>query len=140
VYGEHQQPDRGQGAVVTFLHRIERGEPIDLYGGGATIRDYVYVGDVARAVIEASAIEGGPSVLNVGSGEGTSLLDLLRLAEDEIGRPAKVVEHPERAFDIHRIVLDTTRLRELVEFEPTPLEVGIARTHEWLAALAAETA
>jgi len=38
VYGEHQLPGRGQGAIVTFLHRIERGEPIDLFGGGSTIR------------------------------------------------------------------------------------------------------
>lgn len=134
VYGEHQRPDRGQGAVVTFLHRIERGEQIDLYGGGTTIRDYVYVGDVARAVIATAAAEGGPAVVNVGSGEGTSLLELLRLTEAEVGRPAAVVEHPERGFDVHQIVLDTSRLRELVEFEPTPLEAGIASAHRWLAA------
>jgi UDP-glucose 4-epimerase len=133
VYGEHQRPDRGQGAVVTFLHRIERGEPIDLYGGGSTIRDYVYVGDVARAVVATAAVEGGPAVVNVGSAQGTSLLELLRLTEAEVGRPAAVVEHPERGFDVHQIVLDTSRLRDLVEFAPTPIEDGIARTHRWLA-------
>jgi UDP-glucose 4-epimerase len=137
VYGEHQRPDRGQGAVVTFLHRIERGQPIDLYGGGATIRDYVYVGDVARAVAETSAVEGGASVVNVGSGQGTSLLELLRLTEAQVGRPAHVVEHPERGFDVHQIVLDTARLRDLIEFEPTPLAEGVARTHRWLQAAGA---
>jgi UDP-glucose 4-epimerase len=140
VYGEHQRPNRGQGAVVTFLHRIRREEPIDLYGGGSTIRDYVYVADVARAVVESAAIEGGPDVVNVGSGQGTSLLELLRLAEAEVGHRATVVEHPQRDFEIHRIVLDTTRLEDLIDFEPTPLEVGIARTREWLDTLAAETA
>jgi UDP-glucose 4-epimerase len=138
VYGEHQRPDRGQGAVVTFLHRIEHGRQIDLYGGGTTIRDYVYVGDVARAVIEVASLEGGPSVVNLGSGQGTSLLDLLRLAEAETGRSAKVVEHRERDFEIHQIVLDTTRLRELIDFEPTPIEAGIGRTHRWLQTAAAE--
>lgn len=140
VYGEHQRPDRGQGAVVTFLHRIEHGRQIDLYGGGSTIRDYVYVGDVARAVVETAAIEGGPSVLNVGSGRGTTLLELLRLAEAEVGRSASVIEHPERDFEIHQIVLDTTRLRDLIDFEPTPIEVGIRRTHRWLETPAGETA
>jgi UDP-glucose 4-epimerase len=140
VYGEHQRPNRGQGAVVTFLHRIEREEPVDLYGGGSTVRDYIYVGDVARAVVESAAIVGGPEVVNVGSGEGTSLIELLRLAESEVGQPAKVVEHPRRDFEIDRIVLDTTRLESLVGFQPTPLEVGIARTHRWLRTLAAETA
>jgi len=140
VYGEHQRPNRGQGAVVTFLHRIERGEPIDLYGGGSTIRDYVYVRDVARAVVATAALEDGPSVVNVGSGQGTSLLELLRLAEAQVGQRAKVIEHPERDFEIHQIILDTSRLRALVDFEPTPLEDGIARTHRWLGTVAAETA
>jgi len=134
VYGEQQTPDRGQGAVVTFLHRIEHGLPIDLYGGGATVRDYVYAGDVARALVALMDRDEGPAVLNVGSGEGTSLLELLRLVEAQVGRPAEVRSHPERGFDVHRIVLDTSRLRGLVELEPTPLDTGIARTHAWLQA------
>lgn len=140
VYGEHQRPDRGQGAIVTFLHRIGRDEPIDLYGGGSTIRDYVYAGDVARAMIAVAALDGGPRVLNVGSGKGTSLLELLHLAEAQVGRRARVVEHPERGFDIHRIVLDTTRLRGLIGFEPTRIEAGIARTYSWLRSVVAEPA
>lgn len=140
VYGEHQLPDRGQGVITTFLHRIQNEQPIDLYGGGSTIRDYVYVGDVARAVIEVDAIEGGPGVINVGSGRGTSLLEVLRFAEAEVGHSARVVEHPERSFDIHQIVLDITRLRSLIAFEPTPLEEGIARTHRWLENVIEESA
>jgi UDP-glucose 4-epimerase len=134
VYGERQLPERGQGAVVTFLHRIERGLPIDLYGGGATVRDYVYAGDVGRTVAALLDRDGGPAVLNVGSGEGTSLLELLHLVEEEVGRSADVRSHPERGFDVHRIVLDTSRLQALLDREPTPLAEGIARTHAWLSA------
>lgn len=133
VYGEHQRPGRGQGAVVTFLDRIERGEPIDLYGGGATIRDYVYVGDVARAAIGLIG-QGGPAVINVGSGSGTSLLELLQLVEREVGREAKVRRHDPRGFEVHQIVLDTTLLHQTVELDVTDLPAGIARTHRWLAA------
>jgi len=131
VYGEHQHPDRGQGAVVTFLHRIERGEPIELYGGGATIRDYVYVGDVARAAI-ALVGAGGPEVINVGSASGTSLLELLQAVERELGREAQVNQHQPRGFEVHQIVLDTTLLHQTVELEITSLAAGIARTHRWL--------
>jgi UDP-glucose 4-epimerase len=131
VYGEHQHPDRGQGAVVTFLHRIERGEPIELYGGGATIRDYVYAGDVARATIALLAA-GGPAVINVGSGSGTSLVELLRAVEREVGREARVHQHDPRGFEVHQIVLDTTLLHQTVELEITNLSAGIARTHRWL--------
>jgi UDP-glucose 4-epimerase len=140
VYGENQQPDRGQGAVVTFLHRIEHGETIDLYGGGETIRDYVYAGDVAAVAIDLMGLEEGPRVLNVASGVGTSLLELLQLAQRQVGREAVVERHPERDFDVHEIVLDIARLRELTGFEPTPLEAGIERTHRWLTAVAANPA
>lgn len=137
VYGPFQRPDRGQGAVVTFLHRIEHGEPIALYGGGGTTRDYVYAGDVAQVACDLLGRGDGEPVLNVGAGAGTSLLELLRLAERQVGREAVVEQHDERGFDVHRIVLDVSRLRELTGFEPTPLKAGIARTHEWLRATVA---
>jgi UDP-glucose 4-epimerase len=140
VYGERQRPERGQGAVVTFLHRTERGIPIDLYGGGTTIRDYVYVGDVARAVVALLPRQEGAPVLNIGSGSGTSLIDLLGLVEKQIGLEAEVVQHEARSFEVHRIVLDIRRVRELIDFVPTPLETGIEQTHAWLASLGAERA
>jgi UDP-glucose 4-epimerase len=138
VYGEHQHPDRGQGAVVTFLHRIETGAPVHIFGDGGTIRDYVYAGDVAAAIAALLDRGAGPPILNLGSGRGTSLAELLALAEKQVGRPAEVVRHPARDFEVHRVVLDTTRLKGLVRFEPTPLEAGIARTHSWLASGAPE--
>ena len=132
VYGEHQRPGRGQGAIATFLHRIEQGEPIELFGDGSTIRDYVYASDVARAIIALMAKRDAPPVVNVGSGEATSLVEVMRLVEAELGRDAEVIQHEERGFDVHQIVLDTSLLRETIDFEPTPLPVGIARTHTWL--------
>jgi UDP-glucose 4-epimerase len=135
VYGEHQRPDRGQGAIVTFLHRIERELPIELFGGESTIRDYVYVRDVARTVLFSGIREDGPDLLNVGSGEGTSLSQALELTEAQVGRPAVVNRQPERNFDVHRIILDIERLRSWSGLEPTPLAVGVARTHAWLEGL-----
>jgi UDP-glucose 4-epimerase len=132
VYGEHQRPDRGQGAVVTFLHRIEAGEKIDLFGDGETIRDYVYAGDVAAAAIGLAATATEPGAVNVASGRGTSLLELLWLAERQVGREAVVERHPERSFDVHEIVLDIGLLRRLTGFAPMPLALGIERTHAWL--------
>jgi UDP-glucose 4-epimerase len=135
VYGEGQRPDRGQGVIATFLNRIERGEPIEVFGDDTTIRDYLYVGDLARIVSALASHDEGPTVLNVGSGEGTSLADILRLTEAEVGRPAEVVRHEERGFDVHRIVLDISRLRSLIDIELTPLAEGIAMTHRWLLGL-----
>jgi UDP-glucose 4-epimerase len=140
VYGEGQRPERGQGAIVTFLHRVATGIPIDLYGGGSSVRDYVYVGDLARTVIALLGCEDGPTVLNLGSGEGTALAEVLKLVEAEVGRPAEVVRHAAREFEVSRIVLDVSRLRSLVSLEVTSLPDGIGRTWEWLHTITPEMA
>lgn len=133
VYGEHQQPDRGQGVVVTFLHRIEAGEPIEIFGEGTTVRDYVYAGDVAAAIVALLDQPEVPPILNLGSERPTPLSELRELVEKQVGKEAVVHRHPPRDFEVRRIVLDTSRLRSLIGFEPTPLEAGISRTHCWLA-------
>ena len=140
LYGEYQQPDRGQGAVVTFLHHVERGEEIVLYGDGAAVRDYLHAGDVARVIADLLGRDDAPAVLNVGSGQGTSLAELVALVEREVGKPARVASRPERSFEIERIVLDIERLRQLLGFEPTALQEGIARTHGWLASKTGQAA
>lgn len=132
VYGRHQHPDRGQGALVTFLNRIETGRPVELFGGGESVRDYVYAADVAEVVVRLLETDGGPAVLNVGSGEETSLVELLRLAEHQAGRQAEVIQHPPREFEVGRIVLDISRVQSLIGFQPTPLQRGVELTHRWL--------
>jgi len=132
VYGPHQYPDRGQGALVTFLNRLEGGRPVDIFGPGESVRDYVYAGDVAMAVAQLLEVHDGPAVLNVGCGEGTSLIDLLHLAERQAGRRAEIHQHPPREFEVRRIVLDITRLQNLIEFQPTSLQRGMELTHRWL--------
>jgi UDP-glucose 4-epimerase len=140
LYGEYQRPDRGQGAVVTFLHHVERGEKIVLYGDGAAVRDYIYAGDVAKVILELLDREDVPNVLNVGSGRGTSLAELVEMVEKLVGKRAQVVSLPERGFEIHKIVLDTRKLRDLVNIEPLTLSEGVARTHDWLASTTGQTA
>ncbi len=133
VYGKYQKPGRGQGVIVTFLDQIARGEAIEIFGEGVSVRDYVYAGDVAAAIVALLDRREVPPILNLGSERPTPLNELRELVEKEVGKEAVVRRHPPRDFEVHRIVLDTTRLRDLIDFEPTPLETGIARTHCWLA-------
>jgi UDP-glucose 4-epimerase len=140
IYGEGQQPDRGQGVINTFISHVERGSPIELFGDGTTIRDYLYVDDLARIIVSLLDLDDSPTILNVGSGKGTSLIEIVRLVEQELDRPAKVIHHEERDFDVHRIVLDVSRLHQLVNVAYTPLVDGIRQTHRWLSAARAEAA
>jgi UDP-glucose 4-epimerase len=126
VYGEHAASDRAQGAVGAFLHRLARGEPIALYGDGSVVRDYLYVGDLAAAVIQLLDNLDAPAVLNVGSGEGVSLTELLEVVGEATGEPTTVERLPARDLDVEAIVLDVSRLRAAIDFAPRSLDEGVA--------------
>ncbi|MDQ2911484.1 MAG: NAD-dependent epimerase/dehydratase family protein [Actinomycetota bacterium] len=127
VYGEGQPADRGQGAVAAFMERLFRNQPIVLFGDGEVVRDYVHVADVADAVFSLMECPPEPQIVNVGSGRGHSLNELVSLLERVSGRRMEVERRPARSFDVSAIVLDISRLRALAGFEPTPLETGVER-------------
>jgi UDP-glucose 4-epimerase len=139
-YGERQNPAAAQGAVAVFLGRVLRGEPIDIWGDGSVVRDYLYIGDAARAI--RLVLENPPAgrVFNVGSGVGTSLNELVDAIRRVTGRPVRVNHGPPRPVDVPANVLDGGRLREAVGWRAdTPLDDGLARTWRWLEAPAART-
>jgi UDP-glucose 4-epimerase len=136
AYGEGQQPDRPQGLIGVVLRRIAAGEPIQVWGDGNVVRDYVYAGDVvdcclraARAALPADA----PRIYNVGSQEGHSVADILRTVLTVTGREPTVHHTPARPFDVPRSVLSSRLAHEVLGWHAsTPLDQGIARTWEWV--------
>jgi UDP-glucose 4-epimerase len=128
VYGEYQPADRGQGFVAAALARLRDGRPITLFGDGRNVRDFVYAPDVASVMVALAGREGGPALLNVGSGEGIEIIELLRLLEQVTGIEAQLEWLPDRGLDVRRIVLDVSALRRELDYAPTPLARGLAKT------------
>ena len=129
VYGPGQSPFGGQGAVAAFGHRLLRGEPIELWGDGAVVRDYLFVDDAVDALETAlSWTDAGFGVWNVGSGRGVSTLQLLSALERAAGARAKVERLPARRYDVPVSVLDCARMAARGWRARTSLEEGLART------------
>ena len=128
VYGEHQPAMRSQGVVAVALDRAARGQAVPLYGDGSIVRDFVYVGDLARVIVDSIGAGGLPPIVNVGSGRGCSLAGLVDLIAEVLGRPVEVDRRPDRGFDVPRIVLDIALARRALGLEPTPLVDGLRRT------------
>jgi UDP-glucose 4-epimerase len=127
VYGEGQPTHSGQGAIGTFVDRMARRESIVLYGDGSVVRDYIHVDDVATAALALAGRPPEPQVVNVGSGQGHSLREIVSLIEELTGTAALIERRPPREFDVPAIVLDVSRLAGLVDFRPLALRDGIAR-------------
>jgi UDP-glucose 4-epimerase len=131
-YGERQSPHASLGALTVFLHRTLRGQTIEIWGDGRVTRDFIYAGDVADAVYLAtiSPISG---VFNVGSGRGYSLRELVREISSSVGIEPKIVWLKARAFDVPKVVLDSSKLNRATGWAcKTSLAQGIALTADWL--------
>ena len=128
VYGEGQPGDRSQGVVAAVLDRVRVGEPVPLFGDGTAMRDFVHIDDVVPVVLGLAGRRDTPPVVNVGSGTGTKLADLLGLVAEVTGATVQIERHPARAGDVHSVVLDIGLLRSLLRFEPLPLRAGLSRT------------
>jgi len=131
VYGPRQDSGLEGGVVAIFLERMARGEPTTIFGDGAQERDFVYVEDVAQAVLAAAGNEGG--VYNVGSGEATSIAAMHELCRRVAGDGRQPEYEPPRPGDLKRSVLDPSRAAAELGWVPeTPLEDGLRRTWDWL--------
>jgi UDP-glucose 4-epimerase len=92
------------------------------------VRDFVSIHDVVDVGTRLLGRTDVPSVINVGSGHGTSVAEALRLVESVTGERIELERQPARPGDVRRVVLDITRLRSVMcDFQPTPLANGVAR-------------
>ena len=133
AYGERQRVETAQGAVSVFLHRALRGQAIEIWGDGSATRDFVYVQDVADAFARALEYEGDARILNISSGAGVSLNDLVRLLEEYIGRRIETRYLPGRPFDVPVSVLSNDLAkRELAWTPKVALKEGISLTANWI--------
>ena len=114
VYGEGQRDEGGYlSAVPVFLNQYESFEPITVTGDGKQTRDFIHVGDVVQACIGAytDTSENGIQILNVGSGQETSIMDLAEAFGGEI-------VHIEERNEPKRSVADITKIKSTLNWKP----------------------
>lgn len=137
-YGEYQNPCGRQGAVAVFLGRIARREPVVVFGDAEkVVRDFFYVGDLARACIAASRLSAPTATYNLGAGHGISLAKLLDAIRCVVGRNVArgmaIRSLPPRPFDVPEIVLDSSRAAIDLGWRPeVGLLPGLERTWRWV--------
>ena len=131
VYGPRQSFDGEAGVVAIFSHCLVHGQSPTVYGDGTQTRDYVYVGDVARAFLLAGE-SGRAGTYNVGTGIGTSVLELLDSLERSAGVSVERKSEPLRKGELRASALDSSRIRDELGWEPAVgLDEGLTQTFAW---------
>lgn len=117
VYGIRERRTGEDGVLTAFVERLIAGLPLEVYGDGSQTRDFVYVKDIAEANVQALRCTGS-QILNVSSGRGISLLEVLGVLSEIFGRQVQPYFRPAQPGDIDQSVLDNGKARNILWWEP----------------------
>lgn len=128
-FGPGQRLYGRQGFIALTIGHLLKDEPILLRDGGRPVRDFLYIDDVTEALDRLASHDSAPSVVNIGSGIGHSLQDIVATIEEAIGRPIRSVAGEHRRTDIPVSVLNVALAGTGIGFRPAiPIREGLLRT------------
>lgn len=134
-FGEGQKPFVGQGFVATAIASILSGKEVLVFGERGTIRDYIYIDDLAKGIVAALDYALPGECYNVGTGIGRSNLDIIEAIShiaEQNGLKPKVCHQPARPFDVSANILDSTKLQEISGWKPNAgFDESIEKTFNW---------
>ena len=133
-FGPFQMALKNQGVVAALVGRALRDEPVEIWGDGSVVRDFVFVDDVVDALIAAMADRGEERIYNIGSGRGRNLREIIAAIEHHTGKTLKLQWRPARPLDVPISVVAIDRARTGLGWTPkTKFESGLQQTIDWAA-------
>lgn len=117
-FGPGQLSHKGQGLVPAVLKQFAAGAPVTIFGDGLSERDYIYIEDVVDAII--ACIDRGPlnDAINIGSGHGRTVLEVIDAIEEVLGQPIDRTFTEARFTDTPCNVLDISKAKQLLGWTP----------------------
>ena len=132
-YGPYQKPNGVQGVVTTFTYKVLHNEEIIVYGDGSVVRDYIYIEDAVRGILNIANGESEYRTFNLGCGYGTSINQLLKTIRKTLGCNIRVVYKEARKVDVPVNYLDISRYESVYgKLNPISLSDGIAKTVQYM--------
>lgn len=133
-YGPWQHPLKGQGIIAAIIYKTLKDEPIEIWGDGTNVRDYIYIKDAVIAITTISGHGKSGEIYNIASGKGLSIIDLTKIIGKTLEKSTVIRYSNARLIDVKRNVLETKKFTELTSFTPstTSIEDGMALTGRWI--------
>lgn len=134
VFGPRQRADSPySGVIAIFTAILTAGKTPTVHGDGLQSRDFVYVTDVVKALIQAATVSGvSGKVYNIGTGNAVTVLDLVAALNKQLGKNIPPVHGAARAGDVRHSRADITLARRDLSFAPSvSFEDGLAKTLAW---------
>lgn len=125
-YGHGQNLHGKQGLVAVAIGKILEDKPVEVWGDGSAIRDYIYIDDLAKVFYQLIDRDVYNETVNLGSGRGYSVNDILAFLKIITKKDFKIVYENARPMDVSNMVLDTEKMQRLAQVELTPMLNGIS--------------
>lgn len=129
-YGHGQNLHGKQGLVAVAIGKIMDGKPVEVWGDGSAIRDYIYIDDLAEAFFQLIDRDACNETVNIGCGRGYSVNDVLAFLKIISKEDFKIVYKNARPVDVSNMVLDIAKMRRLTNVELTPMLEGMSKFYE----------
>lgn len=125
-YGHGQNLYGRQGLVAVAIGKILNGQPVEVWGDGSAIRDYIYIDDLAEIFFQLIDNDVTNETVNIGSGRGYSVNDVLAFLKIISKVDFRIIYENARPMDVSNMVLDTTKMLGKVNISLTPMLDGIS--------------
>ncbi|MFZ2308062.1 MAG: NAD-dependent epimerase/dehydratase family protein [Rhodoferax sp.] len=133
AYGPGQSLRSGFGLIRTMLEHARQGTPLEIWGDGENMRDYIYIDDIVEATLKLIQLPEDMGTYNLGSGIGYSVNQVKGVVEAACRVQLRTINRPPRGVDVRTVVLDISRLSNRLGWRPTfGLPHGVIRTVDWL--------
>ena len=129
-YGPQHSIEKPQGVIHHFISKIIKNEKLSIWGDGSVERDFIYIDDTISALNKAINQKSDKSLLNIGSGQATSINKILQILQDVTGKALNISYEPPRTYDVQKSVLNIDEAKTQLDWEPiTSLSDGIKMTY-----------
>lgn len=130
-FGPGQDYHKGVGFVDAAVKKMIRGEELEIWGDGETVRDYIYIEDVCKMLETLVDYEGEEEVFNISSNEGITQNKVIEILKT-LDRNIQVVYKEARSVDVKRIVLDNSKIRKYYQGNIRSFEEGLKEYYRYL--------
>ena len=132
-YGPYQRPNGRLGVVTTFIYKAMTDGRLEVYGDGTVVRDFIYIDDAVKGIINIADGDCEYRVFNLGSGKGTSVNQVIDSIKKIVRDDICVEYESSRSGDVPENYLDISRYEKYYgKLDPMSLEEGIKRTMDFL--------
>ena len=129
VYGPRQRPDL---AINKFTDLLLQNKEIPVYGNGNMKRDYTYIDDIVNGLLKAANLVKEFDIFNLGNSYPISIIDLIKLLENNLSTKAKLKFIPQLPGDVNITYADISKAKEILSYNPlTKIEDGLKKFIQW---------